>query len=229
MMFETSYYRQDLTAMREIYKAGGFGKIAYTEGEYLHYQAKPIDSYLGWRVGSIPMWYPTHATAYLTGVSGETFTEVSCLGMKSLDPYLQPEANKYKNPFGTEVGLFRTSGGAMARMTVSKDTPGFGAETGRLRGTKGSFLGEYQSAGKYQGELKQLPSTRRPPLPTGMPLGGHGGSHAYLTNEFVHSILQKRKPAVDVAMALNITVPGIVAHQSALKNGELMKIPQYHF
>jgi hypothetical protein len=34
-------------------------------------------------------------------------------------------------------------------------------------------------------------------------------------------------PLVDVAMALNMTVPGIVAHQSALKDGELMKIPQY--
>jgi len=62
-----------------------------------------------------------------------------------------------------------------------------------------------------------------------MPLGGHGGSHGYLTNEFVHAILQDRKPLVDVAMALNLTVSGIVAHQSALKDGELMKIPQYTF
>jgi hypothetical protein len=27
--------------------------------------------------------------------------------------------------------------------------------------------------------------------------------------------------------ALNMTVAGIVAHQSALKDGELMKVPQY--
>jgi len=32
---------------------------------------------------------------------------------------------------------------------------------------------------------------------------------------------------VDVAQALNMTVAGIVAHQSALRDGELMKIPQY--
>jgi hypothetical protein len=32
---------------------------------------------------------------------------------------------------------------------------------------------------------------------------------------------------VDVAQALNLTVAGIVAHQSALKDGELLKIPQY--
>jgi len=46
-------------------------------------------------------------------------------------------------------------------------------------------------------------------------------------NEFVAAILENRRPVVDIATALNLTVAGIVAHQSALKNGELMKIPQY--
>ena len=46
-------------------------------------------------------------------------------------------------------------------------------------------------------------------------------------NEFVTAILEDRKPLVDIAMALNLTVPGIVAHQSALKNGERMKVPQF--
>ena len=72
-----------------------------------------------------------------------------------------------------------------------------------------------------------LIDANRPPLPPGVPLGGHGGSHGYLMNEFVLSILQDRKPLVDITMAFNLTVSGIIAHQSALKNGELMKIPQY--
>jgi len=46
-------------------------------------------------------------------------------------------------------------------------------------------------------------------------------------NEFITSILEDRKPLIDIAMSLNLTVPGVVAHQSALKNGEWMKIPQY--
>ena len=46
-------------------------------------------------------------------------------------------------------------------------------------------------------------------------------------NEFVLSILEDRKPLVDIAQALNMTVSGIVAHQSAMKDGELLKIPQY--
>jgi hypothetical protein len=46
-------------------------------------------------------------------------------------------------------------------------------------------------------------------------------------NEFVSAILQDRKPLVDIAQALNMTVAGIVAHQPALKDGELMKTPQF--
>ena len=45
--------------------------------------------------------------------------------------------------------------------------------------------------------------------------------------EVAITILRDRKPWVDVAQALNMTVAGIVAHQSALKDGELLKIPQY--
>ena len=74
---------------------------------------------------------------------------------------------------------------------------------------------------------KNLPDLKRPPLPPRVEAGGHGGSHGYLMNEFVTAILQDRKPLVDIATALNLTVPGIVAHRSALKGGELLKIPQF--
>jgi hypothetical protein len=46
-------------------------------------------------------------------------------------------------------------------------------------------------------------------------------------NEFVTAILEDRQPHVDIAKSLNMTAAGIVAHQSAIKGGELLKIPQY--
>ncbi len=221
MMFETSCFHEDLHAMRQIYQAGALGRLVYSEGEYFHYMEQPIPSYKDWRVGLPPQWYPTHSNAYYVGVTGGTFTEVSCLGMPSRIAHLQPANNCYQNPFGTEIALFRTGEGGMSRMGVSWDTPGAGGEMGRIRGQKGSFYGN------YEGVTKGLPDTKRPPLPPGVPAGGHGGSHGYLMNEFVTAILQDRRPLVDIALALNLTVPGIVAHQSALKNGERMKIPQY--
>jgi predicted dehydrogenase len=223
MMFETSSFHEDLHAMRQIYNAGGFGKLVYSEGEYFHYMEQPLDSYKEWRVGLPPQWYPTHSNAYYVCVTSRSFTEVSCLGMPSRVHHLQPGNNRYQNPFGTEIALFRTSEGGTSRMGVSWDTPGYGGEMGRVRGQKGSFYG------KYEGLEKALPETNRPPLPPGVAPGSHEGSHGYLMDEFVTAILQDRKPLVDIAMALNLTVSGIVAHQSAMKNGELMKIPQYRF
>ncbi len=221
MMFETSCFHEDLTAMRQIYQAGGLGKLVYAEGEYYHYMEQPIDSYKGWRVGLPPQWYPTHSNAYYVGVTAGSFTEVSCMGMPSRVEHLLPANNPYRNPFGTEIALFRTREGGMARMVVSWDTPGFSGEMGRIRGQRGTFYG------KYEGLEKTLPHLNRPPLPPGVAAGGHGGSHGYLTDEFVTAILQNRKPLVDIATALNMTVAGIVAHKSALKDGELLKIPQF--
>ncbi|MEI2726948.1 MAG: Gfo/Idh/MocA family oxidoreductase [Verrucomicrobiota bacterium] len=221
MMFETSCFHDELYAMRQIYQTGGLGQLVYSEGEYYHYMEEPIDSYEGWRIGLPPQWYPTHSNAYYVGVTGGSFTEVSCMGMPSRIKHLQPANNRYRNAFGTEIALFRTSEGGMSRMAVSWDTPGASGEMGRVRGQKGSYYG------KYEGLEKKLPPLERPPLPPGVAGGGHGGSHGYLMNEFVTAILQDRTPLVDIAKALNMTVAGIVAHQSALKNGALMKIPQY--
>lgn len=223
MMFETSCYRADLYAMRQIYKAGGFGKLTYTEGEYYHGPSltpgpPPQESYKNWRTGMPGQWYPTHSNAYYIGVTDETFTEVTCLGRyNDSDP---PDNNQYKNPFRDEIALFRTSEGGIARMARTR-TPGMTDEVGRVQGERGFYYG------KYIGYEENLPDLNRPPIPPGVPAGGHGGSHGPLMNEFIMSIIQDRKPLVDIVMSLNMTVGGIVAHQSALKNGELLKVPQY--
>lgn len=224
MLFETSYYHEDLYAMRQMYLAGLLGKVVYAEGEYFHYMSEPIDSYKGWRVGLPPQYYPTHSNAYYVGVGGGSFTEVCCMGMPSIVKHLQPENNPYKNAFGTEIAQFRTSEGGMARMAVSWDTPGEGGERGRIRTQKGTYYGEFR--GEASKEVAQA-ARKRPPLPPRVEAGGHGGSHGYLMSEFVEAILADRKPLVDVAQALSMTVGGIIAHQSALKGGELLKIPQF--
>jgi hypothetical protein len=221
MMFETSCFHENLYAWRQQYLAGGFGKIIYSEGEYFHYFETPLGGYNprtgkvdpdGWRKGLPPQWYPTHSNAYHLAITGGSFTEVSCMGMPSIVPQLRPENNEYGNPFGTEIAMFRANDGGMSRMAVSWDIPTNSGERGRIYG---------QNTGQI------AVNTRKPPLPPGLGAGGHGGSHGHLTTEFVDAILRNRKPWVDVALALNMTVAGIVAHQSALKGGELLKIPQY--
>lgn len=225
MMFETSCYYVDLYAMRQIYNAGLFGKLIYSEGEYFHYHEEPLDSYKGWRIGNPPQWYPTHSNAYYTCVTGGSFTEVSCQGRPSVIDFLKPENNAYKNPFGTEIALFRTSDGGMSRMGVSWDTPGAEGVFGRVRGEKGAFYAKFEGLAKAD----ELPKLGPPPLPPNVDPGSHHGSHGHLSNEFVTAILQDRTPLVDIGWALNMTVSGVVAHQSALKDGETLRIPQYEF
>ncbi len=222
MMAETSCYRADCYAMRQVYRAGGFGRLVYSEGEYFHYSSTPIGSYKNWRLGSPPLWYPTHSTAYYVGVTGKRFTSVSCLGFNAGFDLYKPGANKYDNPFTDEIGLFETSEGGTSRMLMAKGTHGVVIETGRVYGEKGWMQGT-----DYHGTLKKMPDTVRPELPPGMPAGGHGGSHGPLANEFVTSILQDREPLVNVYEAVAMTVPGIVAHQSALKDGERLPVPQF--
>lgn len=225
MMFETSGFRDDCYAMRQIYKAGEFGRMIYAEGEYYHYMEQPLDSYKGWRIGLPPQWYPTHSNAYHVCVTGGSFSEVSCMGIPSSIMHLRPENNVYKNPFGSEIALFRTSEGGMARMAVSWDTPGLGGEVGRVRGEKGSMTGmTYEGIG----DLSKI-VLAKPPLPPNVSAGGHGGSHGYLAEEFITAILLDRNPLITIAWALNMSVAGVVAHQSAMKDGELLKIPQYTF
>jgi hypothetical protein len=107
-------------------------------------------------------------------------------------------------------------------MLMCKGIHGVVVETGRVYGEKGWMEGT-----KYSGAMKNLPDISRPPIPPGMPAGGHGGSHGPLANEFVTAILEDREPMVNVYEALAMTVPGIIAHKSALKDGETLKIPQY--
>jgi len=221
-MAETSCYRADCHAMRQIYQAGGFGRLVYSEGEYFHYGTKSIPSFRGWRVGMPPLWYPTHSTAYYVGVTGKRYTSVSCLGFQGTHAAYQPGANRYDNRLTDEIALFATSEGGSSRMAMLKSVHGRVVETGRVYGERGWMEGT-----EYHGSLKELPDVARPPLPPGVPAGGHGGSHGPLAHEFVTAILENRQPLVNVYEALAMTVPGIVAHQSALKDGETMKIPQF--
>ena len=57
--------------------------------------------------------------------------------------------------------------------------------------------------------------------------GGHHGSHPYLIHEFVSSILEQRRPAIDEHLGANITGAGICAHVSAMRDGEPILIPEF--
>lgn len=57
--------------------------------------------------------------------------------------------------------------------------------------------------------------------------GGHGGSHPHLVHDFVRSIIENRKPAIDDIMGAYWTGTGICAHESAMQGGVVIDIPKF--
>ena len=225
-LFETTAFRPQCIAMRRIYEAGGFGTLAYTEGEYFHLKdpKHPIGSYKGWRDASPPQYYATHSNGFYTCMTHKAFTEVTCVGVRCDLP--EYRSNRYNNPFGSEVAFYKTEEGGSARMTRAANLPGYHGELGRCFGTKGCFRND-----RYSGDNNLIKGLKliRTGLPPGMVNNGHhGGSHPYLTDDFLRAILVPgHTVCVDAATALNTTVSGVYAHLSAMKGGETLKIPVY--
>jgi predicted dehydrogenase len=237
MMAETSYYRWDTMTARDLFAEGAFGELKYTEAEYYHpligAERDSLSYYEGkrtWRYGYPPMLYPTHSTAFLVGVSRERLVDVSCLGTRGADVAF-PD-NVYGNPFDNQVALFRTSEDHIFRCNVMWNAWNHG-ERAQWFGTDLSLFME-----GWSGQPRVIKAVGKDDvteqadywhlLPEPMRYDtGHGASHAFLTNEFVQAILEKREPAVNVYEAVAMTAPGIVAHQSAFRGGEQMEVPSF--
>jgi len=251
MMAETSYYHQSVISARKWYKEGKFGEIFYTESEYHHPGLEPLffeNEKRTWRYGFPPMHYPTHCTSYLIGVTRERLTKVSCVGWGDDSQILKD--NVYKNPFWNETAFFTTGKGNSFRVGIYWNAPVRGCERGQWYGEKISFfdpnpngLGSIivrmgnQTETDDAGFVRQLSPFEQYDQPnwweTDMlpePLrhnSGHGGSHTFLTHEFIDALVHERPPAIDIYEALALTVPGIIAHKSALEGGRQMKIPSF--
>jgi predicted dehydrogenase len=251
MMAETSYFQQPTISARKFFKDGAFGNLFYTESEYHHPGLESLFFEGGkrtWRHGLAPMNYPTHCTAHLVSVTGERLTDAVCLGWGDNDPIVTD--NVYHNPFWNETAFFKTNKGNAFRVAVYWKGAHRGTERAQWYGDKFSFFCPHPNglgsvivrSGKQTekdsgGFVRQLPQFEQYKIPQWWatdllpaPLrhdSGHEGSHTFLTHEFISALLAGRQPVVNVYEALAYTAPGIVAHQSALKGGQQMKVPQF--
>jgi len=182
------------------------------------------------------------------GVTGECLTHVSCIGWGDDSPVLKD--NDYNNPFWNQTAFFTTDGGHSFRVGVYWNAAVGGTERGEWYGDKMSFFDATPNGapaiirraanqtelddGGFARSLPERELYERPEwwktemLPE--PLrhdSGHDGSHTFLTHEFIEALTLGRAPTVGIREALNMTVPGIVAHQSSLRGGERLAIPGY--
>ena len=63
--------------------------------------------------------------------------------------------------------------------------------------------------------------------PIAYPPVGHGGSNRRLVHEFVSSLAENRAPAINAWEACHYMAMGVMAHKSALRDGELLAVPDW--
>ena len=237
MMAETSYYRWPTIRMRELFAAGALGEIVYCEADYYH----PKIGYATdehsvrnqertWRWGFPPMLYPTHCTGVLVGVTRERLVKVSCVGLRDEEDPAYPD-NDYKNPFVNAMAMYVTDKGHPFRCNVAWKIFADG-ERAQWFGTEGAL---FMPSSSGQPFTERFHAQRVLELPDYWPMvpdtmrkdTGHGGSHPFITNEFVMALVEDREPAIDLYESLAMTVPGIVSYESSFKDGEQLPVPQF--
>jgi predicted dehydrogenase len=192
-----------------------------------------------WRWGFPPMHYPTHSLGYLVGVTRERIVKVSCLGWSGSRPELRDHPSRvnniYNNPFWNQASIMLTDQGHMSRCNVFYICQA-GGERAQWFGDAATL---YMPNGGVHGAITnvrgQNPTAAVIPeywnsemLPESMRhASGHGGSHVFISAEFINALIEDREPAIDLYEGLAMTVPGIVAQQSALKDGEQLVVPSF--
>jgi predicted dehydrogenase len=247
MMAESSYYRQECIFARNLFREGGFGELFYSEVEYYH-DVRDItkpgtlgfnpDGSRSWRWGYPPMWYPTHGLGFLVGVTRERIVKVSCLGWQGNDPAVRDHPlreNVYKNPFWSQTSLMLTNRDHICRANEFRRCVPYG-ERAQWFGDKATlYMENWGTNGNVQNVRGKGPGPAPIPqywksdmLPEKMRHdSGHGGSAVFISAEFINALVEDREPAIDLYESLAMTVPGIVAHQSAFKDGQQLAVPQF--
>ncbi|MEZ4683835.1 MAG: Gfo/Idh/MocA family oxidoreductase [Caldilineaceae bacterium] len=252
MLGETTCYRAQTMYCRRQAAAGAFGNFVYAEGEYLHDVDLPSSNLRevrrrrlassagqewaqamgGHDISGGPMHYPTHSTSGPIFVMNAHALKVSAIG------FLPPQPDPYfGDEYSNETALFTMSNGATMRICEFRQVGHTGEEIFRLFGTDGSFR-ENSWIDKTTQTLLTTAEMREP-LPANVEAafrnisqssdfyGGHGGSHAYLVHEFVDAIAHDRAPTIDIYQAVRYMAAGVMAHKSALRDGEWLAVPDW--
>lgn len=230
---ENCCYWAFVDAWKEMHANGQFGEIAYAESEYLHCEGKitlPDDgpNKTGWRLKSDAITYLTHNLGPLLYILNDRCVSVSCM---------VPDAifNPHKTGQSNGIAIFKTEKGAVIRIFI-----GFGVYVGiqhnfAMYGTEGSICTDrtkHFTEANCFAKLKSIPGTNLIPLeiPVTTKFAGeqgdaHGGADIKMAKDFIDCIVNDTQPRVDIDLAINMALPGMIAAESARRGGELMEIP----
>ncbi|MGD9494942.1 MAG: Gfo/Idh/MocA family protein [Armatimonadota bacterium] len=247
MMAENYCYFHYIRQWREIIRQGKLGPIFYAEAEYVHeIEHLLVNEETGefyWRHERPPIWYCAHCLGPLLTLMEDRIVAAS--GSTS-GFHKHPEYRDHPGFLDVEVGLFRTEKGAIVKITRSQVAPRYPhmvyyslygtrgyVENGRDgSNTKGYLWIEGETPDDERGQrCAQVIdcSTVDPDAPEEAQRGGHGTSEYYMIRDFLDALEAGVQPPIDVVRSMDFTVPGIIAHESAMSDGNWREVPRFEW
>ena len=252
MMMETVVYAREFLFMKEMYEKGELGKVQFLKASH----QQDMEGWPNYWPGLPPMHYATHCVGPVLGLTRADAEYVSCFGSGTIREELHQHYNspfavetahiKFRNSdlsaqvyrslfdtarqyresfevYGSQKGVEwpLIEGEPLVVHTAKKPEPEIPEkmECPDYAHLLPEAIQRFTTGGVYDADEQQHLSFTQG--------AGHGGSHPHLVHEFVEALVQKRDPYPNAKQSANITCVGIIAHESALKGGELMKLPEF--
>ena len=250
MMAETVVYSREYLFVKDLHDRGELGEVQYLAASH----PQDMDGWPDYWEAMIPMHYATHAVSPCLALTDRPAEAVSCFGSGTVRDDVREKSG---NRFAVETAhvKLRDSDLTAHVWRFLYDVARQYRESFDVYGTRRSFewtLTEdgphvLHTAEKPEPEIPEpvevpdfahlLPEPiRRFTLPSEIgdaghlsfvQGGGHGGSHPHLVHEMVSALVEDRDPRPNAVTSANWTCVGLCAHQSALKGGELVRLPDF--
>jgi len=252
MMMETVVYAREFLFMKELYEKGDLGKIQFLKASH----QQDMDGWPNYWPGLPPMHYATHCVGPVLGLTKSEAEYVSCFGSGTIRNELIERYNSsfavetahikfrnsdlsahvYRSLFDT-ARQYRESfevygskkaiewplieGKPLVLHVAKKPEPEIPQEVDcpDYAHLLPEAIQHFTQAGVYDEQENQHLSFNQG--------GGHGGSHPHLVHEFIDALKNGRTPFPNARQSANMTCVGILAHESALKGGEIIYLPSF--
>ncbi len=239
MCAENCCYWAFIRTWKKMHEEGKFGDIVFAEGEYLHAtepckMEPPAPD--AWRRTFPAIQYITHQLGPLLYIMDDRCVSVTCMEPDVVYNRYMPERK------AVGLALFKTAKGAVIRILICSGAYTSFDHNFRICGTKGSIMTDpfniVDEAYCYA-NLECIPGTfsvtnkikiavnSRYKDEYGTGIGaGHGEADFLLGYDFIDCILEGRKPFLDADFGIRMALPGFLAHESAMKGGMPIEIPE---
>ena len=217
--------------MKKLYKEGIIGEIEYADAEYIHNCAHVWPSLTygdrnHWRNNMYSTYYCTHSIGPIIHCTG--LRPVSVVGVEGTDVRRNLSIGCKSGQFGMEIitlengGIIHSTHGGLFRDSLWYSIYG---SKGRMEiAREDSFRGGVEKI--YLNSCVRAEEISVPVKDGVVASFGHSGSDYYCMDNFVRKILKDpTADIVDIYEALDMSLPGMFAYRSILKNSEAVKIP----